>query len=168
MTGQPRERRMSAEPDEEVAALLPCCGPEVAHISTFRRVSKYCKNASRTHLVHPQSRASRNNRRRRAHVERVMAVSSRSNNVADGPVAVVPNVNRQGMLLHDLRAFGNDSRLAVLSCQSQRREERSNLRRVCAVGFSEVVEGGPGVVESEGRGVQDELLEQYGEGFGGV
>lgn len=148
----------------------PCCraARKGNGISTAATGNECLKNACNAHLVHPQSCASRNNRRRRAHVKRVVPVASRSDNVADGSVAVVSDIDRQGMLLHDLCAFGDDSRLAILARQSQRREERSNLRGMCAVGFCEVVEGASCIVESEGRGVEDELLEQDGERFGGV
>lgn len=160
VTGQPSERRMSAEPEEEVAALFPCCQGgqcELAHVAT---VSKG------TYLVHLAPCTSSNDPCRRRYIERVLTVAASPDNVTHGAVSVISYVHRERMSLHDIRTRCDDTRLTVLVRQAECREESTDLRRRSTVGRGKVVEGGTGVVEGEVVGEQDELLEQQGERLG--
>lgn len=165
---------MSAEPDDEVAALLPCCADRgrsaVSMLSESQDRSQPLLALERSHLVDAESCSCGDDRGGRTDVECVVAVSSRPDNVAHGAVvaSMVRDVDLDGVRLHDAGALCDDRRFAVLAGQPQRCEERSDLGRVGSIVLCEVIECEPGVVERERLRVDDELLEQRRERFGRV
>jgi len=96
-----------------------------------------------------------------------VAVAAGPNDVAHGPLAVVADIDVEGVLAHDLCDGGDDLGLAVLCGEAQGGEEGADLGPVGAVRVGEVREGEADVGEGEGVGVQDELLDELGEGFRG-
>lgn len=97
-----------------------------------------------------------------------MAVAACADDIADGPVSVLLDVDFAGMVLHDLGALCDDLGLAVLAAQAEGGEKGADLGRVGAVMLCEVVEGEAGVVEREGVRVGDEFLEEGRERLGRV
>ena len=97
-----------------------------------------------------------------------MTVSAGPDNVADGPLPVLLDVDFAGMVLHDLGALCDNLGLAVLAGQAECCEKGADLGRVGAVMLCEVVEGEAGVGEREGGRVGDEFLEERGERLGRV
>lgn len=126
------------------------------------------RNEDHTHLVDAESCSGGDDGSGGADVERVVAVAAGADDIADGPVSVLLDVDFAGMVLHDFGALCDDLGLTVLAAQAEGGEEGSDLGRVGAVMLCEVVEGEAGVVEREGGRVGDEFLEEGRERLGRV
>jgi hypothetical protein len=126
------------------------------------------RNEDHTHLVDAESCSGGDDGSGGADVERVVAVAACPDNVADGPVSMLLDVDFAGMVLHDLGALCDNLGLTVLAGQAEGCEKGADLGRVGAVMLCEVVEGEAGVGEREGGRVGDEFLEERRERLGRV
>ena len=135
---------MSAEPEDEVAALLPCCVIDLrqrsAHpdrncakikmqLETAPRIttiSSTGRQRMKAYLVNLHSSPRNDDSRRSRNIKSILTIPSRSNNIANPTLSLLsrlPKLHLNRELPHNRRESSQDVRPSIESIQSESSEK---------------------------------------------